>query len=114
MSTPVEIHPIQGSIILRRGGSELLIQDHHVAELATMQSPRAFSDYFLREALVNRPARKLFEAWIRKDGGLWNRLYKTVGEVKAEAENTENVTESAQVAEGDPTEADGDPKAEKP
>lgn len=75
---PVEILPFQENVILRAGGSELLIISVHVRKLQQLKKPRDFSQYFKDEALVNRPARKLFEAWLRKDGTLWPRLYKTV------------------------------------
>ncbi len=75
---PVEILPVQETIVLRARGSELLILPHHVQKLKEMAKPRDFSQYFRAEALVNRPARKLFEAWLRKDHTLWPRLYQTV------------------------------------
>jgi hypothetical protein len=75
---PVEILPIQENIILRAGGSELLILAAHVRKLQDLKNPRDFSQYFRGEALVNRPARKLFEAWLRKDQTLWPRIYKSV------------------------------------
>jgi|688.fasta_scaffold39459_3 hypothetical protein len=82
---PVEIHPIQDAIVLRARGSELLILADHVAELKKLKSAGDFSRYFLHEALVNRPARKLFEAWLRKDGSLWARIYKTVQTIESSA-----------------------------
>ena len=75
---PVEILPVQETIILRARGSELLILPHHVKKLKGFAKPGDFSQYFRGEALVNRPARKLFEAWLRKDQTLWPRLYHTV------------------------------------
>ena len=75
---PVEILPVQESIVLRARGSELLILPHHVHKLKDLAKPRDFSQYFRGEALVNRPARKLFEAWLRKDHTLWPRLYQVV------------------------------------
>jgi len=75
---PVEILPVQETIVLRARGSELLILPHHVKKLKGLTKPRDFSQYFRGEALVNRPARKLFEAWLRKDHTLWPRLYQAV------------------------------------
>ena len=60
--TPVEIIPIQGSLVLRARGSELLILPSYVAELKNRVEPKEFASYFLSAALINRPARKLFEA----------------------------------------------------
>jgi hypothetical protein len=76
--SPVEIYPIQDAIVLRARGSELLILADHVTALKKLKAAGDFSKYFLNEALVNRPARKLFEAWLRKDGSLWARIYKSV------------------------------------
>lgn len=74
----VEILCHQGTIVLRARNSELLILPQYVKELKGLKEPQAFSQYFMREALVNRPARKLFEAWLRKDRTVWPRLFKTV------------------------------------
>jgi len=75
---PVEILASQETIVLRARGSELLILPHHVHRLKALVKPTEFSAYFRAEALVNRPARKLFEAWLRKDTTVWTRLYRTV------------------------------------
>ena len=77
---PVEIIPIHESLVLRARGSELLIIPIHVQELKTLKDPKSFSQYFTASALVNRPARKLFEAWVRKDPTVWKRLFATVHE----------------------------------
>ncbi len=74
----VEILPVQETIVLRARGSELLILPHHVRKLKGMTKPKDFSSYFHSEALVNRPARKLFEAWLRHDTKLWSRLYTVI------------------------------------
>ena len=86
---PVEILASQETIVLRARGSELLILPHHVHRLKALVKPTEFSAYFRSEALVNRPARKLFEAWLRKDTTVWTRLYRTVHhemELNAEAD----------------------------
>ena len=75
---PVEILPVQGTIILRARGSELLILAQHVQALKKIGQPQEFVNYFNNMALINRPARKLFQAWLRKDKGLWRRIYDTV------------------------------------
>ncbi|MGE0171137.1 MAG: hypothetical protein AB7T49_00045 [Oligoflexales bacterium] len=84
--TPVEIQAIQGSLILRARGSELLILPHHVSALKSLKQPTDFTSYFLQDALINRPARKLFEAWLRKDGDLWKRIYRTIQKEMADVE----------------------------
>lgn len=78
--TPVEIIPIQDNLVLRARGSELLILAHHVHSLKKLTTPKEFGNYFMNDALINRPARKLFDAWLRKDANLWQRIYKTVHE----------------------------------
>lgn len=90
---PVEIHPIQDAIVLRARGSELLILSSHVAELKKLKAAGDFSRYFLHEALVNRPARKLFEAWLRKDGSLWARIYKTVQTIESSGSSSQPAAE---------------------
>jgi hypothetical protein len=77
---PVELYYHQDAAILRARGSELLIIPQHVLALQKLNDPKAFSEYFLAHAMVNRPARKLFLAWLRKDPGLWGRLFKLLHE----------------------------------
>lgn len=89
---PVEIVPVQETLVLRARGSELLILPHHIRHLKGCEKPKDFSEYFRAEALVNRPARKLFEAWLRKDDTLWKRIYLCVHkemEIKDEADAAE-------------------------
>lgn len=89
---PVEILPVQGTLVLRARGSELLILPVHVTELKQLREPKDFTSYFMKAALINRPARKLFEAWLRKDMGLWKRIYHTIGEMpEAEAASEEAI-----------------------
>jgi hypothetical protein len=86
--SPVEIQAIQGSLILRARGSELLILPHHVSALKGLKQPTDFTSYFLQDALLNRPARKLFEAWLRKDGDLWKRIYRTIQKEMTDVEES--------------------------
>ena len=88
---PVEIHTIQNAVILRARGSELLILAEHVTQLKSRKTAKEFADYFLADALVNRPARKLFEAWLRKDGSLWARIYKAVQTAEQSTEDAPEV-----------------------
>jgi hypothetical protein len=92
---PVEIYPIQDAMVLRARGSELLILADHVAALKSLKSAGEFARYFMDEALVNRPARKLFEAWLRKDGSLWARIYKTVQTIESSAGASKPVEKAA-------------------
>lgn len=75
-----------GALILRSRVSELLILPQHIAQLKTNTDPKAFSKYFMDSALVNRPARKLFESWLRKDQAIWARLYKTISQMTVSEE----------------------------
>lgn len=93
--TPVELYDVQGALILRARGSELLILQHFIAELKKLEEPKSFAQFFLHTALVNRPARKLFEAWLRKDRTLWNRIFQKVHkemEVSEEAQKAQSET----------------------
>ncbi len=77
---PVEILAVQETVVLRARGSELLIVPQHTRSLKKLTKPQDFANYFRDEALVNRPARKLFEAWLRKDNSVWVRLFKKIHE----------------------------------
>lgn len=74
----VELYPIQNSLILRARGTELLVLPGHVEELKKLKDTKDFANYFVQKAMVNRAARKLFEAWLRKDNTLWRRIYHSV------------------------------------
>lgn len=74
----VELYAIQNALVLRARGVELLVLPVHVSELKKLSEPKQFSDYFLKKAMVNRSARKLFEAWVKKDQTLWKRIYHSV------------------------------------
>lgn len=123
---PVEIIAVQETIVLRARGSELLILPIHVKELKALSKPRDFSQYFRSEALVNRPARKLFEAWLRKDDTLWPRLYQAVHKEmdavaddaapKAKADKVDKADKSTddKKAKATPPKAEKPEKAEKP
>lgn len=74
----VELYAVQSSLILRARGVELLVLPGHIVELKNLKDTKAFADYFLKKAMVNRSARKLFEAWLRKDNTLWRRIYHSV------------------------------------
>jgi len=94
---PVELYPIQNSLILRARGVELLVLSQHVVELKARKDTKEFADYFLKRAMVNRSARKLFEAWLRKDTTLWRRIYHSV--MHDFEENKEETTEAKETAE---------------
>lgn len=93
----VELYPIQNSLILRARGVELLVLSQHIVELKARKDTKEFADYFLKRAMVNRSARKLFEAWLRKDTTLWRRIYHSV--MHDFEENKEETTEAPFTAE---------------
>ncbi|MDD9950368.1 MAG: hypothetical protein OXT67_02275, partial [Zetaproteobacteria bacterium] len=99
----VEMYPIQGAVVMRYKSSELLIMPEHVDHLFKCESREDFQQYFLRTALVNRSARKVFEAWSRKDRGIWNRLAEAVtssySDAHLEGEDAEDVSEPTAAAE---------------
>ena len=74
----VELYAIQNSLILRARGVELLILPVHVEALKGLKESKSFAEYFLQTAMVNRSARKLYEAWLKKDATLWRRVYHSV------------------------------------
>ena len=95
---PVELIPVQGSLVLRARGSELLILPQYIYELKKLKAPKEFAGFFMHHALINRPARKLFEAWLRKDKTLWKRTYDIVmNEIELD-EETLKAIESAEDA----------------
>ena len=76
----VEIIFTHGMLIMQAKGSELVIIPQHIEVLQKLKQPKEFSEYFTSKALVNRPARKLFEAWLKKDQTIWGRVFKLVHE----------------------------------
>ena len=74
----VELYPIQNALVLRARGVELLVLPVHVEALKELKDTKTFAEYFLQKAMVNRSARKLFEAWLKKDNTLWRRIYHSV------------------------------------
>ena len=74
-STAVSIEWNRNSLILKRGASMLLIESENVNVLRTLKEKAEFSDYFKTKALVNREARRVFEAWERKDTALLAKLH---------------------------------------
>lgn len=74
----VELYPIQNNLILRARGVELLVLPVHIDALKEKKESKDFAEYFLTKAMVNRSARKLYEAWLKKDPTLWKRVYHSV------------------------------------
>jgi hypothetical protein len=63
------------NMILRRGASILMIEAANVQVLRTLKEKNEFSEFFRTKALVNREARRVFEAWERKDKDLIEKLF---------------------------------------
>ena len=66
----------RNNLILKRGASNLVINAENVQSLRTQESEDDFSAFFRTKALQNREARRVFEAWERKDKELLNKIYK--------------------------------------
>ena len=80
----VNISFIKNHLWLRSGNSELLITPEHIVALHKRHDKKDFANYFLRQALLNRPARKLFQSWARKDTELWRKIYTLIISLKIE------------------------------
>ena len=96
--TYVQIIYTQGALLLRHKHSELVIIPQHVENLQKIQDPKEFSRYFLDYALVNRSARKLFIAWVKKDSSLWKSIYTNIHDNKEESEKKADSKETKQEA----------------
>ena len=113
--SPVELIPVQGSLILRARGSELLILPQYIMELKKLNVPKEFAGFFMQEALINRPARKLFEAWLRKDKTLWKRLYHTVmNEIEIDEETKAQLEAKEEPVKAEPAKKAEEKEEEKP
>lgn len=76
----VKITRLGENLVLTAPPSELLITANHIAALRKLEEPRKFAAYFREKALTNRSARRLFAVWLKKEQGLWQRIYKAVRE----------------------------------
>jgi hypothetical protein len=74
-SDAVSLEWNQNNLVLRRGDSVLLIESDKVNQLRTLKENTAFEEFFRTTALVNREARRVFQAWERKDKALIGKLY---------------------------------------
>lgn len=77
----VIVTPIEKSLVLQAKGSEILILPDHVSVLKGLKKSTDFIEYFKYTSLLNRSARKLFEAWLKKDNSLWKKIYDTVSKM---------------------------------
>ena len=58
----IQIVPMEDAVVLKDRSSELLILPDHVVFLKSFSKSKDFAMYFLDQALMNRSARKLYEA----------------------------------------------------
>lgn len=106
----VSIRFIKSHLWLRSGNSELLITPEHIVQLHKRHDKKEFAEYFLRQALLNRPARKLFQSWTRKDAELWRNIYALIISLKLQPDapaNTENIVDAEVNAEASEAEVSG-------
>jgi hypothetical protein len=75
-SDVVNIEWNRNNLILKRGASSLVINAENVQSLRTQDTENGFNEFFRTKALQNREARRVFEAWERKDKELLAKLYK--------------------------------------
>ncbi len=77
-SKAVTVEWKNNNLIFKRGTSTLVINPEHVMELRSQDDLVKFTDFFRQKALQNREARRLFDAWERKDSELLNKIYAEV------------------------------------
>ncbi|MDE3269174.1 MAG: hypothetical protein OYH77_02705 [Pseudomonadota bacterium] len=96
---------VKNHLWLRSGSSELIIIPEHVVELHKRHDKKEFARYFLNQALLNRPARKLFQSWARKDAMLWRNIYTLIINLKFESSKPSSEVIDAEAEEVSTTEA---------
>ena len=79
-SKAVNIEWNRNNLILKRGASMLVIEAEKIQNLRELKVEEEFNSYWRTSALQNREARRVFEAWERKDEAL---LQKVRAEVHA-------------------------------
>ncbi len=75
-SNAVSLEWNRNNLILKRGASNLVINAENVQSLRTQDNEDEFNKIFRTQALQNREARRVFEAWERKDNALLTKIYK--------------------------------------
>ena len=66
----------RGNLVLKRGQSTLVISPEHVQTLRTQENKEGFTDFWNQKALQNREARRVFQAWERKEPNLLDKIYQ--------------------------------------
>ena len=75
-SSVVTLEWNRNNLILKRGESVLLIDAEKVQALRSLKDRVEFENNWRTVALQNREARRVFEAWERKDAELVGKLHK--------------------------------------
>jgi len=75
-SSVVTLEWNRNNLILKRGESVLLIDAEKVQVLRGLKDRGEFETNWRTTALQNREARRVFEAWERKDADLVGKLHK--------------------------------------
>ncbi len=111
----IEVLEMEGGVVvIRARSSELFIMPQYVAELKKLDKGPDFVSYFMSQALVNRTARQMFKACLRKDSGLWRKIYDAVQHIEVPSMDEEG-SEEKDTKDKTKTESDGMlgfPKAE--
>lgn len=87
----------QGHVVLMAKGLEIIIFDFHLKKLKALKEPVQFAQYFLQNALINRATRKLFEAWLKADKVLWQKLYKHIQSLDIQEEAVTTATPQTEI-----------------
>lgn len=66
----------RNNLVLKRGQSNLVISPEHVQTLRTQSERKEFDSFWYSTALQNREARRVFQAWLRKDSELLDKIYQ--------------------------------------
>ena len=75
-SNAVTLQWDRNNLVLRRGQSSLVITPEHVQTLRTQESREGFNEFWRSTALQNREARRVFQAWERKDTQLLDKIFQ--------------------------------------
>jgi hypothetical protein len=74
VSNAVTIEWNRNNLILKRGASMLMIEADKIQGLRELKVDDEFNVYWRTTALQNREARRVFEAWERKDVTLLSKV----------------------------------------
>ncbi|MCA2961353.1 MAG: hypothetical protein IOD12_13970 [Silvanigrellales bacterium] len=78
LSAVVSLEWNRNNLVLKRGDSVLLIDAEKIQSLRVLKEAKEFEEFWRTQALQNREARRVFEAWERKDAELMSKVHKEV------------------------------------